>query len=47
LLRFVLTPVIFAVKYPLVAGVFFLLGLCLFLTRRVNAKNMREMITTD
>lgn len=47
LLRFALTPVIFAVKYPLVAGVFFLLGLCLFITRRVNAKNMRELITTD
>lgn len=47
LLRFVLTPVIFAVKYPLVAGVFILLGLCLFITRRIHAKEMRELVTTD
>lgn len=47
LFRFALTPVIFAVKYPLVAGVFILLGLCLFITRRIHAKEMREMVTTD
>jgi len=47
LLRFALTPVIFAVKYPLVAGVFILLGLCLFITRRIHAKEMRELVTTD